>query len=330
LLGPEPVLQIELSVNVTQILEAFIPGSILLHQVRLMCVKRLSLLALLSTTLMLCLCASARGQTVLSASLQPPSGDSAGSLPDAPLPQTVQSDSKVSGQSSRAKDSDEITVRGTPRNILHDQAAIWTSPVRLRVSDVNWLFPLAAVTGAAIATDQSAMRHVISKDASFNQKNIDASNAMIGGFIAAPVALFGYGHFRESPRAREAGILSGEAMIDSVAVEQGMKLMFWRERPDVDSARGKFFQSGAGIDSSFPSSHSVVAWSAAAVLAGEYPSRLSQFLIYSAATGVSLTRVMGQEHFPSDVVVGSAAGWLVGHYVFRKHHKLSLDTYDDN
>ena len=228
-------------------------------------------------------------------------------LPDAPKPQP------------------DVTLRDTPRNLLHDQAAIWTSPAHLHTADLNWMVPLAAVTGLAIATDRDAMNHVVSKNPNLNQTSVNASNALIGGFIAAPVAMIGWGEFKKSPRARETGILTGEAMIDSVAVEQGMKLMTWRERPTVDSARGKFFQSGTGIDSSFPSSHSVVAWSAAAVLAGEYPSPFSRILIYSAATGVSLTRVMGQQHFPSDVIVGSAAGWLVGHYVFRKHHKLSLD-----
>jgi membrane-associated phospholipid phosphatase len=48
---------------------------------------------------------------------------------------------------------------------------------------------------------------------------------------------------------------------------------------------------------------------------------LSQLTIYTLATGVSLTRVLGQEHFPSDVLIGSAAGWLIGHYVYRHHHK---------
>jgi membrane-associated phospholipid phosphatase len=228
-------------------------------------------------------------------------------LPDAPKPQP------------------DVTLRGTPRNLLHDQAAIWTSPARLRTKDLNWLVPMAGVTGLAIATDRDAMNHVVSKNPNLNQTSVNASNALIGAFIAAPVAMFGWGEFRKIPRAREAGILSGEAMIDSVVVEQGMKLMTWRERPAVDSARGKFFQSSAGTGSSFPSSHSVVAWSAAAVLADEYPSRLSRILIYSAATGVSIARVVGQQHFPSDVIVGSAAGWLVGHHVFRKHHKLSLD-----
>jgi hypothetical protein len=222
-----------------------------------------------------------------------------------------------------------VTLHDTPRNILYDQKAIWTSPAHLKIHDLEWLVPLAVGTGVAIATDQSAMNHVVSKNPDFNNKNTDASNVMIGGFIAAPVALYGLGHFKQSPHAREAGILSGEAMIDSVAVEQGMKLIFWRERPALNNASGHFFKSDAGIDSSFPSSHSVVAWSAAAVLAGEYPSRWSQLFIYSAATGLSLTRVMGQQHFPSDVLVGSAAGWLVGRYVFRKHHKKSLMRDED-
>jgi membrane-associated phospholipid phosphatase len=219
------------------------------------------------------------------------------------------------------KPQPDVAIRNVPRYILQDQKAIWTSPAHLKISDLEWLVPIAAGTGLAIATDQSAMNHVVSKNPSFNSKNIEASNAIIGGFIAAPVALYGVGHFWKSPQACEAGILSGEAMIDSVVVEQGMKLIFWRERPNMNNASGNFFKSDAGVDSSFPSSHSVVAWSAAAVLAGEYPSRLTQLLVYSAAAGVSLTRVMGQQHFPSDVLFGSAAGWLVGRYVFRKHHK---------
>jgi len=65
-------------------------------------------------------------------------------------------------------------------------------------------------------------------------------------------------------------------------------------------------------------------WSSAAVIAEEYPSRWVQFGVYSMAAGVSVTRVLGQEHFPSDVLVGSAAGWLVGHYVYRRHQRARM------
>jgi membrane-associated phospholipid phosphatase len=48
---------------------------------------------------------------------------------------------------------------------------------------------------------------------------------------------------------------------------------------------------------------------------------MTKITVYGLATGVSLTRVLAKQHFPSDVLVGSAVGWLVGRYVFRKHHK---------
>ena len=226
----------------------------------------------------------------------------------------------------QAQAQDAVTIRGAPRDILHDQEAIWTSPLRLRPHDLKWLAPFALATGAAIATDHRAMSQVVSHDASFNNANVNASNALIGGFIAAPVALFSYGHFEQSDHAREAGILGGEALLDGVVVEQGMKLIFWRERPAVDSARGRFFQSSVGVDSSFPSSHSVLAWATASAIAGEYPSRWTRIAVYSVATGVSLTRVLGQQHFPADVLVGSAAGWLIGHYVVHRRHRHNSAT----
>jgi len=64
----------------------------------------------------------------------------------------------------------------------------------------------------------------------------------------------------------------------------------------------------------------MLAWTLAGVVAGEYPSKWVQGGVYSIASSVSLTRVLGQEHFPSDVLLGGAAGWLIGHYVFEKHH----------
>ena len=215
----------------------------------------------------------------------------------------------------------DVSIREFPANVLHDQKTIWTSPFHIRTRDLKIVVPLALATGAAIATDKRALRDVISLDPAFNNDNTNASNVMIGGFIAAPVILYGVGHYRGSEHARESGLLGAEALVDGVAVEEGMKLIFWRERPYQDFERGRFFQSSAGVDSSFPSSHAVLAWSTAAVLAGEYPNFWTQALVYTGAAGISFTRLMGQQHFPSDVLVGSAAGWLVGHYVYKHRHR---------
>jgi membrane-associated phospholipid phosphatase len=229
------------------------------------------------------------------------------SLPDAPAPQTSA--------------PDDVTIRNTPRNLLHDQGAIWTSPAHVRTHDLKWLLPLAAAAGVAFATDQHTMTQVVSHDSSFDQASINTSNVLIGSWIAVPVAVYGFGHAHQDEHARQAGILTGESMVDGLVAGEVLKLIFLRERPNVDNARGHFYQTSAGANSSFPSEHSLVAWSAASALAAEYPAPWTQFALYSAATGVSITRVMGQEHFPSDVLVGSSIGWLLGHNVVRHHHK---------
>jgi membrane-associated phospholipid phosphatase len=218
-----------------------------------------------------------------------------------------------------------VTIRELPLNFVKDQGAIWSSPARIRNNDFSYLIPLGLAVTVAITTDHQAMTEEVSRDPNLNNTSTNASNALIAPFIAAPAVLYGVGKLRHSDHAQETGILGAEAMVDSLVVEQAMKLAFMRERPTVDNGKGKFFQTNVGWDSSFPSSHSIVAWSSAAVLAEEYPSRLNQLGIYAVATGVSVTRVLGQQHFPSDVLVGSAFGWMVGHYVYKKHHRWHID-----
>lgn len=265
-----------------------------------------------SAALALC-CSTANAQT------QIPNGSQirsmlATALPEAPIP-------RLDADAPQPAVNDTVTIRDTPMNILRDQAVFWTSPARIRTHDLKWLAPLAAATGVALATDSYTLRHVVSHDPQFNHNNVDASNAMLTVLIAVPVVSFGYGQITGSEHPRETGILGGESLVNAFVLEQGTKLIFWRERPGVDNANGHFFQTNVGVDSSFPSSHSVFAWSTAAVIAGEYPSAWSQATVYTLATGVSLTRVLGQEHFPTDVLVGGAIGWLAGHYVYKVRHR---------
>jgi membrane-associated phospholipid phosphatase len=229
-----------------------------------------------------------------------PIGTPRDALPDAPAPQTP------------------VTEKRLPLAILKDQLPIWTSPVRIRTHDLIWLLPVGAAAGVTLATDPDAMRSV-SRDRTFNKDNVNASNSLLGGEIAVPVALYGVGLFKGNARARETGILSGEALADSVVVEEVSKIIFRRERPLYNDAAGDFFASNVGSNGSFPSSHTMLAWTVAAVVAGEYPSKWVQLSVYSVASGVGLTRVLGQEHFPTDVLLGGVAGWLIGHYVLEKH-----------
>lgn len=227
-------------------------------------------------------------------------------LPDAPQPQKA--------------DPDAATVRNTPRNILKDQEAIWTSPAHLNASNALGPVALVLATTVVVTTDHQVMSdHFL--DTNLNNDASTASNGLTGLMVAAPVAFFALGKMGHADQATETGILGGEAMADSLAVDYAMKAITMRERPTLDGAKGKFFKSSVGIDSSFPSTHAIVAWSSAAVIASEYPGVLTQIAAYGFATGVSVTRVLARQHFPSDVLVGSAVGWMIGRYIYHRHHR---------
>ncbi len=38
-----------------------------------------------------------------------------------------------------------------------------------------------------------------------------------------------------------------------------------------------------------------------------------------------MSRVLGQEHFPGDVVAGAVAGWPISHHVFGAHRRPWAD-----
>lgn len=230
-------------------------------------------------------------------------------LPDAP---------QVSSE-GKAEASDAVSLRTTPRNLLKDQEAIWTSPARLNESNAVGPVLLVLATTAAVTTDHQAMSSSKLVNTSLNNQASTASNGLVGGFIAAPAILYGLGAMHHDEHATATGILGGEAILDSLAVSEVVKLISLRERPTVDNAKGRFFQTSVGTNSSFPSNHSMIAWSSAAVIASEYRGPLTQITAYGLAAGVSAARVLARQHFPSDVLVGSAVGWMIGRYVVHKH-----------
>jgi membrane-associated phospholipid phosphatase len=205
------------------------------------------------------------------------------------------------------------------KNLVSDQKAIWTSPFHLRWADGAWLFPLAAVTGGFFATDRT-VPPALSRDPKKLNRYTSFSNYGVYSLVGAGGGLYVWSKLSHDDHQREAGILAGEAAIDSAAVDTTLKYAFGRERPNQSRGLGNFFQHGV----SFPSDHSAVAWSIASVLTHEYPGPLTKVAAYGVATAVSASRVLGKQHFPSDVVVGAAVGWLIGRQVYRAHHDSEL------
>ncbi len=72
--------------------------------------------------------------------------------------------------------------------------------------------------------------------------------------------------------------------------------------------------------------HAIGSWALARVIASEYPNKLTQVSVYAFATAISVSRVTSLKHFPSDALVGSVFGYLIGGYVVRHHAKQNVDS----
>ena len=201
------------------------------------------------------------------------------------------------------------------QDFLHDQAGIWTSPARIRSRDLLWILPFAGATGAAIDTLGQAQGLIRT---STRLSNIGSPYATVG----ASGVFYLIGSLGHHEKLRETGVLGVEAIADTAVVVEALKLATNRDRPNQDAGKGDFWPHGTrGYPSgtSFPSMHAAGSWALARVIAGEYPQPAVKILVYSWATAVSATRVMGRKHFPSDVLVGSTVGFLIGRHVLRHH-----------
>ena len=194
---------------------------------------------------------------------------------------------------------------GTPflSHLISDQMSIWSSTAHVRWADGTWLFPLAAATAGLFATDRSAAAAISSVPIQV-KRYTNASNYGAYAMVAAGGGFYVWGKISRDDHRRETGILAGEAAINAFALDTALKYAFGRERPNQGAGLGNFFQAGV----SFPSDHSAVAWSIASVIAHEYPGPFTQVAVYGLAAAVSASRVLGKQHFPSDVVVGAALG----------------------
>lgn len=212
------------------------------------------------------------------------------------------------------------------KNVLKDQYAIWTSPLHLRSKDARLLVPLGASSAALIATDKRTAGALNNNETRLRlSRDISrfGSGYAVGGTAAA---FYLIGKTTKNKRAAEAGILAAEALIDTTIVTQTLKFATQRPRPLSNGGNGRFFTDG----NSFPSGHSSSIWSLAAVIDGEYGKKrpLVRYGVYGLAAAVSVSRYTGRNHFLSDIVVGSAIGWAIGHFVYLKHHDATLDAPD--
>ena len=274
---------------------------------------------------MLCACAWARSQSLPDPSNEPEKADqpvAANQIPDSALA-PKSNDQDMRDRVFYAEETERAVplMRKFVVNVVMDQKDIWTSPFHMNRQDaIPWML-VGAGTAALIATDHRTSRALPN---TVDQVSISKDVSNVGAvYTVLPITVGMYigGAIAHNAKARETGVLAGEAIVDTLIDVGILKAITQRPRPFEKNGNGNFFTGGA----SFPSGHAAESWALASVVAHEYNKNIIYpITAYGLASLVTLSRLSGQQHFASDIFVGSAIGWFTGRYVFKTHVDHSI------
>ncbi len=239
-----------------------------------------------------------------------------------------------SGSSGASSSSRSLSSKGTKEreiswkllvpNIVHDQKPIWLFPVHVvQGQHLKPTFGVIFATAGLVALDPHDTPYFRRTNSfcDFN-KILSGRNTFLGTTIF-PLSFYAVGLARKDSYAQRTALLAGEAAGDAQILTLVMKNIDRRLRPRDIPPNGDFahtwFKSGGRVISgrgSFPSGHTIAAFSIATVFADRYRQhRWAPWVAYGLAGLVGFSRVTLQSHFPSDVFAGAALGYVVSHDV---------------
>ena len=246
-------------------------------------------------------------------------------------PPTPADPAQVVGSSAAGEGSSgrSVSWKLLPQNILHDQKNIWLFPVQLaHGKDWKPTLGLIAGTAALVALDPHDTPY-FRRTASFNNfnKGFSGRNTSLG-MVIVPASFYLAGLERKDTYARHTALLVGEAIADAEVLDTVMKDASRRLRPSNISPHGNFADTwfdargpAIGSHSSFPSGHTIAAFSIATVFAERYRKhRWVPWVSYGLASLVGFSRIPLQAHFPSDVFAGAALGYIISHEIVLRNH----------
>lgn len=144
----------------------------------------------------------------------------------------------------------------------------------------------------------------------------------------APVLIGGLylgGRLAKDSRLAGTSLTAAKAFVVSTIFTQIGKQLTHRHRPYQDDVADHANWDGpfGNFDfNSFPSGHATAAFSMATVYAMEYSNTVwVPVLAYTLVTGTSLSRVYDNKHWASDVIIGSALGFVTGRFMWKQSRK---------
>lgn len=217
-----------------------------------------------------------------------------------------------SSAASQAQDHHGFVSRMVRRG-LEDQKELYLAP--FKPSNIKWDAVVLGGTAGLLIADRHIENALPGGHYTFYQ---DSSDIAIAGLGAGLGATWIYGIKTDNPHAKEMGELELETLVNTFLIYVPMQYIAGRQRPGEGNGHGDFLRHHA-MNTSFPGGHAMFAWSMATVAAREYHKPWQQALFYTAALTVTAGRLLGRDHWASDMFVGTALGIGIGTHIFYSH-----------
>jgi hypothetical protein len=139
--------------------------------------------------------------------------------------------------------------------------------------------------------------------------------------IATGIVYLG-GLFAGQDEIRITGRMLAQTLIYSGSAFYAVAVVAGRSRPYALEGAHEFdFWQFDNASQSFPSGHTVVAFSVATVMASRLDHWAASVLLYGAAAGVSLGRMYQDFHWASDIFLGAVIGYSAGKFVQHRENE---------
>jgi membrane-associated phospholipid phosphatase len=211
------------------------------------------------------------------------------------------------------------------KKFAREEYRIWTSPFRRSSYQshalTKYVLPFIAISGVLIGTDTrtaDALPNTADQTKWSGRVSQLGAGYTLAGFSGLTAAV---GQVIGDDHAKEAGLLALEALAHTQVIIFGVKQITNRSRPLETDQKGGFWKGG----DSFPSGHAASSFAVASVFAYEYRDHVAVPIVaYSLASVISASRLSARRHWFSDIFVGGSTGFLLGRYVYKKHHDSGL------
>jgi membrane-associated phospholipid phosphatase len=209
-----------------------------------------------------------------------------------------------------------------------DARDIAIAPVRW--NKYQWIaFSGVAVVTGLLLTQDARIQQIVQKNQAAYLNNVSTYGLEPwgSGLYALPALgiMYGLGAILKDDKARYTALKGGEAYLFAFLSAQILKQLTHRHRPYQDSPPDPYDWDGpiAPVSyNSFPSGHSTVIFALAAVIGTSYSKTIwVPIVCYTLAGLTAASRVYQNDHWFSDVFVGSALGFAIGRMIINNHMK---------